>query len=183
MYGIVTIVEGEQAEMIRGQWAAFAREHGPGSVKGQNIPHMSYHVAEAYDLRTVSAVLTRLASTTDPFSVRTSGLGFISAPYIVTWINLTRTPALSHLHQRLWDEAGQAGSGIVRRYHPDRWFPHVTLSDTPVLLGEAQRLSHTLMEGDRFRAIPVSNLAVIEETESGHGVRFHVNVGAMDTGA
>ena len=180
MYGIVTIVEGEQAKMIRDQWAALGREHGPESVKGLNVPHLSYHVAEAYDLDAASAVLTRLASTTDPFSIPTSGLGFISAPYTVTWINLTRTPALSNLHQLLWDEVGPAASGTVRRYHPERWFPHVTLSDTPVLLGEAQRLSHALLEGDRFRAIPMNNLAVVEEMESGHEVRFRVDVGAMD---
>ena len=97
MYGIVTLIEGTQADWARGLWAGLTAEFGPEAVAGLNVPHLSYHVANDYDLAAVGERLTHVASRTPSFNVPTSGLGF-DGPSCVLWINAVRTPAMSALH-------------------------------------------------------------------------------------
>ena len=184
MYGIVTIVEGTEGDAVSRLWRNLAETHGAGAIAGFNIPHLSYHVAEQYDLAAVRRLVEETAQHSKAFDVPTVGIGFIASPYPITFINLTRTPALSRVHKGLWQDASQAATGVIERYHTDVWFPHVTLSDTPELLGALPFMARELFsESGALAKVSISNLSVVEELEHGHELRLRVPLAAPASGS
>jgi 2'-5' RNA ligase len=90
-------------------------------------PHVSYHVAAAYDLARLEPIVRALAREFAPFQVRTTGLGVFTGAQPVLYLPVVRTVPLSHLHARLWEALAPAAGGGNANYHPDRWLPHVTI--------------------------------------------------------
>ncbi len=185
MFGIVTILEGEPGDQVKRLWNDLAASCGADTVGGFNLPHFSYHVADDYNRESVRALLERLASLTEQFTVPAAGLAFNTGPNTILYINMVRTPPLSTLHDAIWDDATTAGTGVEMRYHRDVWLPHVTLSYAPSVLGVLPHLAGILREGKLPRKIPINNLALIEETGTGHEIRIRVTLqsrrGARET--
>lgn len=106
-------------------------------------PHVSLLVLlDAPVPESVDAVLARVAARSKAFSVRARGYGvFVDQQSgIVLYTPVVRTEALSRLHAELFHALRSEGVRIDGHYHPDTWFPHVTLwplSMTPLALGEA----------------------------------------------
>ena len=175
MYEIVTIVEGDAGSQIERAWAELRAKHGPEATRGHNLPHVSYHVADDYDLAALERLFARLGSQRTPFDVPLWGLGTVSHESArIVFLNVGRSPEMTSLQDALWDEASAAGSGVIDRYRREIWFPHIMLGDHPILLERfpdlARRLGNALPP-DRFR---VDNLALIEEMPHGREVRLRV---------
>ena len=151
MYGIVTIVEGALGAQIERAWEELRAKHGPEATRGQTLPHMSYHVADDYDLAAVERLFARLAREQRPFDVRVAGLATVShGSERIVYLNVVRSPALTSLQDALWDEASAAGTGVIEGYHRDVWLPHATLGDHPILLERFADLARRL-GARRFR--------------------------------
>ena len=88
-------------------------------------------------------------------------------------LNVTRSPELSALHAALWEAASAAGVGVIDHYHPEVWFPHLTLGDHPSLGALVPEIVE-LLRPQAPRSLRVENLAVIEEMADGHEVRLRV---------
>jgi len=178
MYGIVTIVAGEPGMQIARAWEDLRAKHGPEATRGHNVPHVSYHVADDYDLAAVERLFARVAAEHAPFDVGMAGIGTMGHDgQRIVFLNVVRSPALASLQDVLWDGATSAGTGVIERYHRDIWAPHVTLGDHPILLERLPDLARRLGGGpvpDRFR---VDNLALIEEMPYGHEVRLRASLG------
>ncbi len=173
MYGIVTIVEQEAAGQVHELRSLLSATYGADSVKYSNVPHLSYHVADEYDVNAVRSLLERVAAQSAAFTVPTLGLGFVER---VVFLNLARTPMLSEIHRSLWNDATKLGTNAVMRYHPDAWFPHVTLAEHDTILDHAGVLASAFRDSKVPHEVWISNLALIEETASGHEVVFQVQL-------
>ena len=176
MYGIVTIVEGAVGARVEAVWASLRERHGADVTRGHNVPHVSFHVADDYDLATVEQLLERVAAGQRPFEAPLFGLGVLPLEEEggnVVMLNVARSPQLSALHEALWEEASAAGVGVIDHYHPEVWFPHLTLGDHPSLGARAPEIV-ALLRPQAPRSLRVENLAVIEEMPYGHEVRLRV---------
>ncbi len=175
MYGIVTIIEGQAGRQVHALWQQWREQFGEQAVQGMSVPHVSYHVADDYDLDAVRALFEGLATHTRAFEVRAAGVAFIAgANGDVVWINVARSPAMNDLHEALWDGATAAGADVEMRYESTTWFPHVTLTYQAQVLEDAPELASAMRDGRLPRAIVVDNLALIEETDEGHDVVLRV---------
>ena len=76
MYGIVTIVEGAVGARVEAVWASLRERHGADVTRGHNVPHVSFHVADDYDLAAVEQLLERVAARQRPFEAPLFGLGY-----------------------------------------------------------------------------------------------------------
>ncbi len=174
MYGIVTLVEGALGESIKGLWEGLASRYGADAVAGFNMPHFSYHIADDYDLERAKALLDRVASETPAFDLQMAGLGVIVHPQSLVFINLVRSAALSAVHAALWDEATDAGTGVIMYCETDSWLPHVTLGEKPVLIEHVAEIGDHFGDGLFLKPLRVDNLAIIEEMRDGHELRHRV---------
>ena len=176
MFGIVTLLDGERGDQVRSLWAELATAHGPEVMGEQNLPHLTYHVADEYDREAVRALLERLAAATPAFAVRAAGLGFVAREHFVVWLNAVRSPPLTALHEALWDDATAAGTGVYERYGNETWFPHATLGDGDLMRAALPELAQALRDGRLPETIAIDNLALIEEVTGGHELIFRFSL-------
>ena len=175
MYGIVTIVggiggvDGGGGEQIEALWAELRADYGDAALEGFSLPHMTYHVADDYDLDRLRAVLDSLAAAQPAFTVPMHTVGaLVGEQGMVTSLVPTRTPQLSALHAALWGPASAVCTGLVERYGPDSWAPHVSLAYEPRILEAAPRIAEAMRAGRLPTTLEVDNLSVIEEQPYGH---------------
>lgn len=176
VYGVVTLIEGRAGEQVLALWERLRSELGPEAIAEMTTPHMTYHVADAYDLDAIRRLFERTAEDVCSFEVATPGIGIVArADGGVTWLNVTRTPGLSQLHEVLWDASCAASIGrVYERYTAATWTPHVTLSYAPGVQDAAALLVGTMRAEGLPRSVPIDNLAIIEDTGAGHRLTLRV---------
>jgi 2'-5' RNA ligase len=127
MHGVVSLLDSTHYEQVERLWTELEARFGVRGVYITPYPHISYHVAAAYDLARLEPIVRALAREFAPFQVRTTGLGVFTGAQPVLYLPVVRTVPLSHLHARLWEALAPAAGGGNANYHPDRWLPHVTI--------------------------------------------------------
>jgi 2'-5' RNA ligase len=111
MHGVVSLLDSTHYEQVERLWAELEARFGVRGVYMTPYPHVSYHVAAAYDLARLEPILRALAGETAPFRVRTAGLGVFTGAQPVLYLPVVRTVPLSHLHARLWEALAPAAGG------------------------------------------------------------------------
>ena len=165
MQGIVSLLDGASAQAIRALWAELEREHGlREAARSTPYPHVSYHLAEDYDLALVGLVLRRVAAHFAPFTVRIIGLGAFTAFEPVLYLAVERTPELDALHATLWRELA-AEVGVAHEpsplYASASWIPHVTLAQRDLTPGTLESLLAAWAARVVLRDVYVSDLTLL----------------------
>ncbi len=132
MQGIASLLDDVSAQGVRALWAELEREQGLyEAARSVPYPHVSYHLAEDYDLSRIGVVMRRVAARIAPFVMRIVGLGAFTTFEPVLYLAVERTPELDALHATLWRELA-AVTDVARRpsplYATASWIPHVTLA-------------------------------------------------------
>ncbi len=127
MHGIVSLLPEQYYHHVERLWAELQQEFSVRGVYVTPYPHFSYQVALYYDLDKVASVLERIAENISTFQVRTSGVGIFTGASPVIYIPVVRSLELSQLHEEIWNELSEAGSGIQEYYSPAQWMPHITV--------------------------------------------------------
>ncbi len=100
-----------------------------GFEDGYNLPHITYHLAESYHLPYVEALLARIAHETQPFIVRTDGLGIFTGTRPVIHVPVVRSIKLIELQQRLITAVAPYSTGETPGYYATPfWRPHITIA-------------------------------------------------------
>lgn len=131
MQGIVTLLDGASAPVVRALWSELERDWGlRGAARAVPFPHLSYQIAVEYDQERTGEAMRRVASRMAPFAVRITGLGAFTAIEPVLYLAVERSPALDALHSALWREMEEIGFAREPSllYAPASWVPHVTLA-------------------------------------------------------
>ncbi len=168
MHGVVSLLDGVHRQAIADLWDEL--EQACGIKRLREIlpyPHVSYHVAEEYDFDRLDVALTRLAATSAPFVIQTTGVGIFTGASPVLYLAVVRNPELTRYQQTIWAALAEAhvSVGEMDLYHPDRWVPHITLAQHDLdatTLPEAVRLL-----GGRALAwnVTMSDIAVVRHPE------------------
>jgi 2'-5' RNA ligase len=128
MQGIVSLLDHCHAAQVAAVWASVQDRLGLQGMDAPPLPHVSYHVAEQYEVDLVAPLVRTFATHTAPVEVVTTGLGiFTRGLQPVLYITVARHPGLSALQAALWPTLAALSAGIIAYYHPDQWVPHITL--------------------------------------------------------
>jgi hypothetical protein len=105
--------------------------------------------------------LCQLADKVAPCTVQTDGLGIFTGPVPVLFLAVIRSPALTKVHQQLWQAITAAAVGATLVYAPEHWIPHITLAQGDMTSTDVAEIAERL-SSRRFQwQIPLTNLAVI----------------------
>ena len=153
MPGIIFLLDEASHARIERIWDEMEREFGVAKGYPGALPHLTVHLASAYDLEATRSVVEEIANRQAPFEVETSGLGVFTGELPILYIPVIRTRTLDKLHARFYLSLAPHCSEHERYYAPERWMPHVTIGQLniapeilPSLLGwlSHQPLSWTL---------------------------------------
>lgn len=166
MHGIVSLLDEGHSKRVEEVWANLEHSIGFRGIYVTPFPHVSYHVAEHYEVGLLEPILRRFAANTPPFEVVTTGLGiFITALNPLLYINIARSPRLSELNAALWPVMSAVSAGIAAYYHPDQWVPHITLSHGDITRDDLADAVRLLSQQDLTWRFPITNIALLYDTE------------------
>lgn len=128
MHGIVSILDEEHYSSVESIWGELEQECGLVGVKMTPLPHFSWQIAEAYDLKKTRIVLEDFSRSAKPFSIHTTGLGLFTGGTPVVYIPIVKDEYLLGLHKMIWERSLEAVLGASPYYSPGQWVPHITLA-------------------------------------------------------
>lgn len=128
MYAIVSLLDEQHYNRIENLWHDLEVECGLSGVTLTPLPHFSWHIANEYDYRRLEASLQELAAKTQPFSVRTAGLGLFTGASPVLFIPIVKDSTLADFHLEVWQRSQTTAIGASPHYAPEAWVPHITLA-------------------------------------------------------
>ncbi|HEY0080051.1 MAG TPA: 2'-5' RNA ligase family protein [Pyrinomonadaceae bacterium] len=176
MHGVVSLLDDEHYALVEKIWDELERDFGVRGIYVTPFPHLSYQVAEGYDIDSVEAVLRETASESLPFKISTAGLGIFNVTHPVLYIPIVRSPALSALHEKLWLRIPRvADSTATRHYQPEMWVPHITLAHGDLDYAQLSAIVLAFSERQFHWEINVNNLSMIYDTGTEQGLRCRFN--------
>lgn len=126
--GVISVLDSIHETRVRQIWQELQDQCDWPGPHPEDIPHFSWHVAEAYDEERLTSALQTVSSQLTPFQVIADGLGIFSGEKPVVYINLVKDQVLQQVHQKLWEIFENLGQGISPYYAPHRWIPHITIA-------------------------------------------------------
>ena len=177
MHGLVSLLDDEHFRLVEEIWDELERDFGVRNLYVTPFPHFSYQVAETYDMELAAGVLSEVARTTAPFTVRTTGLGIFNITHPVLYVPVVRSPELSDLHEMLWREVTRAATGATEYYRPEMWMPHITLAHGDIDIDRLTAAVRGLSARNFHWEIRIDNLTVIYDTGTEQGLRHRFGLG------
>jgi 2'-5' RNA ligase len=125
--GIVSLLDDRHTNQLAQCWRMLEERCG---LKGKNTampPHFTWQVVERYDLTQFEPLVRALAWATEPFTIRTSGLGIFSGRSPILYVQIIKDAHLLHLHEQIWRYSQCCAIRPSPYYTPANWVPHITL--------------------------------------------------------
>ena len=163
MQAIVSALDDPHREMVENIWGELKAVFGLQSVVGSTRPHVTYHVAEAYDAARIADALAGAARAMRPFAIETHGLGVFRGDETVLYLHVSPSPALAAMHGAVWDAATPIATGPKPVYGATTWVPHITLASGD-LSEEVLPVALQFLNRREYRwTIPVTNVSFIPD--------------------
>ncbi len=165
MLGVVSLLDEANSTFVRELSQGLASEFGIAGIDADASPHVSFHVAESYEIDDVEKRLRSLARSVPPVETRTAGAGIFFGEEHVLYLTVVRNPRLTVLQRTVYDEVRHHATGEHLSYHPFEWVPHITLGRWPAgqdVTGDVMRYLAGRADTLR-RELVLDNLSVIEE--------------------
>lgn len=128
MHAIVSLLEAPAYSRIEAIWRVLEVNCGLKGIKATPYPHFSWHVANRYDLSALGITLQQIAARSEPFVIRTAGLGLFTGQDPIIYVVIVKNDALIRFHERVWQKVDECAEGPNPLYAPSAWVPHVTLA-------------------------------------------------------
>ena len=135
-------------------------------------PHFSYHVAESYANEQVQPLMQKVARETAVFTIKANGIGIFPAPEPILYIPIARTKQLNAVHENIWKTFNQIAQESVAYYHPDNWFPHITIGTAGIPTNQVGTVIQWLLKQDLYFDIEATNLTFFREVAVGYEQAF-----------
>jgi hypothetical protein len=161
MHGVVSLLDQQYTSAVEDLWQKLEEHCGLTGIKVTPYPHFSWQIAEEYNWPVIETTLVQLASEIKPFAVDTTGLAIFSGEKPVVYIPVIRSPALSDLHWRLWEQLSEISDHPSPYYAPESWVPHITLAHLDVTVDQLGCLVDLLAYREYNWRLWIDNLAVI----------------------
>ncbi|MGB8511166.1 MAG: 2'-5' RNA ligase family protein [Pyrinomonadaceae bacterium] len=176
MHGVVSLLDDAHYTRVEAIWDELAKRFDVRGIYVTPFPHFSYQVGEEYDVCGVERSLQDLAARTRPFRIRTAGLGIFTVASPVLYVPIVRSPALSNLHEEIWQAvAPSRPSAVTRYYNPEMWMPHITLAHGDIEQDKVAEIVRLLAARSFHWEMTVNNLSMIYDTGTEQGLRCRFN--------
>jgi 2'-5' RNA ligase len=169
MFAIVSLLDQAADQRVRAIHAGLESQCGLKGIRLFPYPHFTWIGGENCQMDKTEALVGRLASTTAPVTVTTTGLGLFTGPSPVIYIPLVKTEALIAIHHPIWDETHGCADELHPFYHPDLWVPHITLALMDVNADNLACAMNWLSFQSFEMTILVNNLALVYQEEGNVG--------------
>jgi len=128
MNGIASFLDPYSSTRVEAFWKQLESRCGLVGVKTTPFPHFSWQVTEGYDLDRLDSTLREISRQTQPFTIRTAGLGIFTGEKPVVYVTIVKEASLTRFHSLLWEQLNGISIGPSRFYAPDQWVPHITIA-------------------------------------------------------
>lgn len=165
LQGVVSILDSEHCDKVGALWADLEREFGLKDAAAA-FPHISYQVAEQYEMRRAKGVLKRIARRNVPFTIRTSGLGIFTGDSPILYVAVARSTRLAAFHTQLWGRISRTAHGIhAHHYGPDNFIPHITLAAGDLTQRQLPDVVRLLAQRPFSWTITIDNLTLVPDAD------------------
>ena len=166
---VVSLLDADHEVEVRSIWDRLVAQGLEADFWVTPIPHMTYHVAEAYRDNMVEN-LGSLSLETQPFMIRTAGLGMFPGQNPVIYLPVVRSEMVDRVHGRIWASMEQTADGANELYSPSFWVPHITIGQVEGPRAAMVYELMTVVSDLRPWEIKLTEFAVIEG--AGPGARI-----------
>jgi len=128
MIAIATLLELSANKKTSQTWRWLENECGLSGIKIAPMPHLSWQVAEEYDLDCLVPRLEGYVKTLRSFTAGGFGLGIFTRDVPVLYYSIAKTNTLIQIHKMLWQISSSCANKLFDVYSPDEWIPHITLA-------------------------------------------------------
>lgn len=180
MQAVVSLLDDTHQSMVEFLQSRLEGVLGVVGLFQTPVAHISYQVAEEFDPEHLTATLLKVAATTKPFKVHTSGFGLFTRVLPVLYVPVARSPSLQTQHLNLWQSLSPAAHHLSPYYHPDRWLPHITLSDHEDLPDYLPDITRLLSSVDLTWEIEITNVAMLYGDGKSIEVKFRRELSGND---
>jgi 2'-5' RNA ligase len=167
MLAITSLLDTKHCDLVNTIIQDFEKEFGLKQVQATPMPHITFLVAQTYNLPLVKSYLRRLCSSLRPLHGYTTGIGVFPGKKPVIYIPVLRTQPLNKLHSQLYQDISKMSLEIGPYTKPKLWLPHISLAvgDTSLELMTPifQYLSQYSFDWD----IVLDNLSLFKESITG----------------
>jgi len=165
MVGIVSLLDESHTDLVTAIWSELDRDFGLKNAALIPYPHITYHVAGAYDSSNILSSVAKIAAATAPFVARTSGLGIFSGSQPVLYVAVVRSDPLSRLHASLGRILDPMAINAELYSSPGRWVPHITIALDDAAPEKLAAVVRSMAGRDFAWDIHVDNLALLDEVD------------------
>ena len=128
MQALVTTFPKPYEDQILALWQDLKEKFGLQYIENITVPHFTWHICDAYELKAVTPLLERIAAEVEPFEILVEDVGTFISQSPVVYLKIKPNPLLIKLHTRLWQELLPYAHEPNMLYSPSMWHPHVTLA-------------------------------------------------------
>lgn len=173
MRSIVSLLDEQHRAAVAELWAELDSKFVKQGFCPTPYPHLSFHVAESYDLAALKPALKGLTSSSHPIKISTSGLGvFTGREHPVIYLTVVRDAALSEFHRGVWEAVEGTYEGVNLHYEPSNWIPHITLMQGEILTQHLPQIVDLLWRRDFHWEIEMASLSLIYDDDGRQGVEM-----------
>ncbi|MPZ23251.1 MAG: hypothetical protein GEU28_06855 [Dehalococcoidia bacterium] len=178
VFGVVSLPGQQHYQAIKALWREIETKFGIPPIERTIVPHFTHHCAERYDGEQLERLLTERAQELTRFTVPCGPVAIANAgDYPVFFLVLARSPALARIHEELWQDLEPLGEGIIDRYAPETWLPHITLTPDGFPREHTGDLAAFLSEQDFEWEVEVDNFTLLHDTGERQQVEWRVLFG------
>ncbi len=134
--------------------------------------HLSWQVAEVFDLPKIKQELAYISSEWDGFTIRTTGLGLFTGEKPVLYLPVMKNRGLLEKHEQIWAACNPYSSQHHALYSPESWQPHITILYENTSMDQLLSLIHKLLPMDLNLEFQILSLAVLYNTQQKQGMHF-----------
>lgn len=173
MQGLISPLDEQHDAKVQSLWQKLRENCGLQEVLRLPLPHLTWHVADQYDLDTLTTGLAELTQQQAPLMVQTNGLGLFTGPEPVLYLPVIRTAQLSDLQTRIRMICIDQGQSIPRQdgmayYTPPAWLPHITLAHTDTNLDALRCAMMLLLPDPLIWEVRLDQLLLVEFEPGSH---------------
>ena len=112
MLAITSLLDAKHADLVSTIIQDFQKEFGLKQVQATPLPHITYLIAQTYNIDLLKDYLLRLCHTARPVHAYTTGIGVFPGEHPVIYIPVLRTQPLNKMHSHLYQDISNAAVGV-----------------------------------------------------------------------
>jgi 2'-5' RNA ligase len=128
MLAITSLLDAKHADLVNNIIFDFEKEFGLRQVQATPQPHITFLIAETYNVTLLKSYLLRLCYSVQPIHAYTTGIGVFPGEHPVIYIPVLRTQPLNKLHSQLYNDISKMSMEVGPFSKPKVWLPHISLA-------------------------------------------------------